>query len=383
MRRPIGLRREETSLAIQWSGGGESLYPTFWLRDNCRCPQCRHPGNGQRLYDIADLPGDLSFGEAAIAANGDLRIVWHPDGHATVFSAAWLADHDLAPAARLARKPVYEFWGRAEERSLPRADWPAFLADPAIESGWLEGFARFGCGLLRRSPVAPGTVLTIGNRLGFVRVTNYGALFDVESKPDPNNLAYTALALGVHSDNPYRDPSPGVQLLHCLAAEAPGGDSLLVDGFRAAAILRREAPQDFALLATHRATFRFRDAETDLIARQSLISLDEDGEIVAVHINNRSFDWLDAPAEIAGPWFSAYRRFAAILRRPEGEVVLRLAPGDCLVMQNDRALHGRTAFDPEQGRRHLQGCYIDRDAMESRLRVLRRQRADAKTERVA
>ncbi len=42
------------------------------------------------------------------------------------------------------------------------------------------------------------------------------------------------------------------------------------------------------------------------------------------------------------------------------------------MMQNDRALHGRTAFDPNLGRRHLQGCYIDRDGIESRRLVLRR-----------
>jgi gamma-butyrobetaine dioxygenase len=42
------------------------------------------------------------------------------------------------------------------------------------------------------------------------------------------------------------------------------------------------------------------------------------------------------------------------------------------MMQNDRALHGRTAFDPNLGRRHLQGCYIDRDGIESRRRVLKR-----------
>jgi gamma-butyrobetaine dioxygenase len=40
---------------------------------------------------------------------------------------------------------------------------------------------------------------------------------------------------------------------------------------------------------------------------------------------------------------------------------------------NERALHGRTAFDPQLGRRHLQGCYIDKDGIESRRRLLRRQ----------
>jgi gamma-butyrobetaine dioxygenase len=91
-----------------------------------------------------------------------------------------------------------------------------------------------------------------------------------------------------------------------------------------------------------------------------------------VHFNNRSADWLDAPIDLAGRWYGAYRIFAQILKRPELELIFKLGPGDLVVMQNDRALHGRTAFDPNLGRRHLQGCYIDRDGIESRRRVLKR-----------
>ena len=110
----------------------------------------------------------------------------------------------------------------------------------------------------------------------------------------------------------------------------------------------------------------------DLFAQQTLITVDHVGAVTGVHFNNRSADWLDAPAEVTEDWYAAYIQFGRILKRPELELVFRLEPGQCLVMQNDRTLHGRTAFDPNLGRRHLQGCYIDRDAMESRRTVLRR-----------
>ena len=45
-------------------------------------------------------------------------------------------------------------------------------------------------------------------------------------------------------------------------------------------------------------------------------------------------------------------------------------PGDLLMMDNYRLLHGRTAFDPNEGNRFLQGCYIDYDSSEGRLRHL-------------
>ncbi|MEM9925888.1 MAG: TauD/TfdA family dioxygenase, partial [Cyanobacteria bacterium P01_D01_bin.50] len=37
----------------------------------------------------------------------------------------------------------------------------------------------------------------------------------------------------------------------------------------------------------------------------------------------------------------------------------RLEPGDCLFVQNFRMLHGRKAFKPGSGSRHLEIAYMD------------------------
>lgn len=365
-------------LTVTWEKGDQSVYPAIWLRDNCRCAECRHPGNGQRLYEITDLPENLAIDTASLGDDKAVRITWRPGGHVSAFGSDWLAAHDLSPEARRARMRPVKLWSKGIGDAMPVSDWRHMQSDPAAELAFLDAYHAHGFGLIRHSPTKPGTVLDIGNRLGFVRVTNYGALFDVKSVANPTNLAYTPIGLGVHSDNPYRDPTPGVQLLHCLESSAPGGDTLLVDGFNAAEILRREAPDAFDLLTRVPVNFRFRSQDADLVARQTLISVDEGGNVVGVHFNNRSLDWLDAPAAVAAPWFAAYRKFAEVLHRPEGELVFRLEPGDCVVMQNDRALHGRTAFDPTMGSRHLQGAYVDKDGLESRARVLRRRISEGK-----
>lgn len=359
-------------LAIAWPDGRRSAFPLIWLRDNCLCPLCRHPGNGQRLLDTLDLPELPTLAAAALAPDGALLLRWAADGHESRYPAAWLAAHDLAPAARAARRPQPRLWGAEIADALPEASWPAMLADPAAERAALALFRERGFLILRRVPTEPGMVATVGDRLGHVRVTNYGRLFDVMSVPNPNNLAYTAVALGVHTDNPYRDPTPGIQLLHCLVAEAPGGENILVDGFRAAEALRREDADGFALLARLPLPFRFVDGEADLQAASPVITVDFEGRVTGIHFNNRSMAPLDLPLEAIEPWYVAYRRFAALLRRPEGELRLRLAPGDLLMMENNRVLHGRAAFETSLGRRHLQGCYIDRDGVESRLRLLSR-----------
>ena len=359
------------TVLVTWADGQSASFGAYWLRDNCRCAQCRHPGNGQKLYQIVDLPDQLAVRTLQLDVGAALELVWS-DGHGSVYEGDLLAAHQLGAPARQARQVKPVLWDQRIAADMPVASWPALLADPAQELAWLERYTALGFGLLKDVPITPGAVAEVGDRLGFVRITNYGRLFDVRSVPNPTNLAYTAVGLGVHSDNPYRHPSPGVQLLHCLEAEAPGGDTLLVDGFAAAELLRQQDPTAFELLRTVPMNFRYADAQTDLRARQTLISTDAEGQLKAVHFNNRSADWLDAPADVAETWYQAYRQFAQLLLRDALQLVFRLAPGECVVMQNDRTLHGRTAFDPNLGRRHLQGCYIDRDAMESRRLVLRR-----------
>ena len=53
-------------------------------------------------------------------------------------------------------------------------------------------------------------------------------------------------------------------------------------------------------------------------------------------------------------------------------IEFKLEPKDLIMMDNYRVLHGRTKFDPQEGERHLQGCYIDFDSTEGRLRHLKR-----------
>lgn len=368
-----GMTPGKGKLTIDWRGGGSEAFHYVWLRDNCPCARCLHP-SGQRLLDILDLPSDAVPRKVTLDEAGALLIRWDPDGHESRYPAEWLKRHAYGAEARAKRRRKPVLWD-ARLQSLPEAGWPSVAEDLEAERRWLAALLDHGFALLHHVPTKPSMVAELGDRIGIVRKTNYGRLFDVTSKPDPNNLAYTALALGVHTDNPYRDPTPGYQLLHCLAAEAPGGDTLLVDGFAAAERMREEDPEGFELLARIPRPFRFADETTDLRARFPVIGLDTEGGVAEIHFNNRSAAPLDLPAELVESYYEAYRRFARILARPELTLVLRLEPGDLIVMENGRALHGRSAFDPNAGTRHLQGCYVDKDSVESRYRVLSR-RAD-------
>ncbi|MGW4790528.1 2-trimethylaminoethylphosphonate dioxygenase [Streptomyces sp. HUAS TT11] len=351
--------------------------PAMWLRDNCPCAECRDPRSGQKLFQITALPAGLRVGSASAAvgtAEPAVEVVWEPDGHRSVYPSAWLAANrpGRTDHGDLRTEHGKELWTAGDIAGrLPAADWADYLGKPGVRARMLESVLRLGFMLLRAVPQREDQVLEVAETFGYVRETNYGKLFDVRVEPDPNNLAFTSVAITPHTDNPYRDPVPTLQLLHCLVNDADGGDSGLVDGFAAAAMLRREDPEAFEVLTRTPVPFVFRDAGTELRADRPLIATDSLGRVREVRFNNRSISTLRLPSEALESFYAAYRTFAELLLRPELQLDLRLTPGDCLVFDNTRLLHARTAF-AQDGARHLQGCYADLDGLAGTLAVLRR-----------
>ncbi|MEM7340609.1 MAG: TauD/TfdA family dioxygenase [Actinomycetota bacterium] len=344
-------------LSIRWADGTSDEVTARWLRDACHCAQCRVAGSGQRHFDPADLPAALSIDHVAMAHDGTV-VVDLDDGHQAHVPARTLAARQREPG------PVP--WGAQHLGVLQ--------ASAVSAQGDLEPFARalahHGVALAYGLPVRAGAVLDFAAMVGFVRETNYGRLFDVKATPDPSNLAYTAAGLPLHSDNPYRDPVPTVQLLHCLVAAPTGGETRLADGFRAAATLATEDADAFDLLTSTGVAFRYADAEVDLTARHPIIELDDRGRPVVVRMNNRSMQPPDLPATQIDAFYAAYTRFARILADTAAVVELTLEPGWVVAFDNRRVLHARGAY-PANAPRHLQGCYIDIDAVASRARLAR------------
>ena len=217
----------------------------------------------------------------------------------------------------------------------------------------------------------PGTVAEVAESFGAVRETNYGRIFDVRVSVDATNLADTALPLSPHTDNPYRRPTPTLQLLHCLSTKVEGGETVLVDGFAVIERLGREAPDSLAVLARAPIRYAYRDQQAELETDVPVVSLNGDGAPAALHLNNRSKGVPAGSVEAVRDWYDAYLALLAVVDDPGQQIVFQLEPGDLVLFDNERILHGRTGF-AGGGSRHLQGCYADRDGLLSTLAVLAR-----------
>ena len=351
--------------------GDTARFHTIWLRDNATDPTTRDPGNSQRLITMADLPHDVTLTGAKL--DGDtLNCTFGPENKTIPFDLKWLQAHRYDRDTTISRLPEgVETWDTRLNDQVPTADLATLQSNRTALAEWLGHAARLGFAKVTGLNPEPGALFSVVDLFGYVRETNYGRLFEVRSEINPTNLAYTGLGLQAHTDNPYRDPVPTLQILACLENSAEGGDSMVVDGFACAQRLADENPDHFSLLTKHSARFDYAGSKgVRLQSRRPMIELSPDGQLQQIRFNSRSIAPLtDVPYEQMEAYYAAYRHFSDIIDDPAMAVSFKLSPGEAFIVDNTRVMHARLGYSGA-GTRWLQGCYADRDGLLSTLAAL-------------
>ncbi|MGI9350388.1 MAG: 2-trimethylaminoethylphosphonate dioxygenase [Rhizobiaceae bacterium] len=355
-------------------------FHAIWLRDNAWDSETRSPGNGQRLISLRNIPKDISIGAVEIDGN-TLSITFLPEEKSVDFVIPWLIENAYDGTNQIDRGWVAksaETWDGSYDTENLTVSYEEAKRDEHRLRDWLHAISRFGFGKITGGPLENLALFKIVELFGYVRETNYGKHFEVRTEINPTNLAYTGLGLQAHTDNPYRDPVPTIQVLYCLESSAAGGENMVVDGFRAAQRLKEENAQWFDVLSRYCAKFEYAgESGTCLRSRRPMIELAPDGELIGVRFNNRSTAAItDVPYEDMDTYYDAYRRFGEIIDDPEMEISFRLNPGDAFVVDNTRVLHARKAYSGS-GTRWFQGCYADKDGLFSTLASLQTETKDA------
>lgn len=358
---------------------GKALrFHAIWLRDNAPDAETRSAGNGQRLITVQSIVENLTIQSASLNG-GTVDVVFSDRDQEIAFDPHWLIAHSYDRSPETGEcwfADWIETWDSALMDTLPVADFDDIRAGGDALYDWLSDLRRYGFAKLRNGAVESGALLDVAGLFGYVRETNYGKWFEVRTEVNPVNLAYTGMALQAHTDNPYRDPVPTMQILYCLENSAEGGDSIVVDGFRAAQRLYAEDAGGYDLLSRYCARFSYEGSQgVALHSRRPMIETTPDGEVTTIRFNNRSAAPLvDIPFELMPAYYRAWRRFAEIIDDPAMEVKFKLAPGECFVVDNTRVLHARSGYSGE-GSRWLQGCYPDKDGLFSTLAAMEKERA--------
>lgn len=359
--------QQQHSLKIQWTDGQSAQFHYLWLRDNC--PSGFHPDTGERVFDQLSVsenihPLELSYDEQQV------RILWSEHEHSSTFSQSWLREYAYSTELNSTKQSRYRSWGNEFLENIPSEQQAALMESDQALFNWMRQLDRDGLALVRHMENSEQAVIETAQRIDYLRKTNFGETFNVVSEPKPINLAYTSIALPLHTDLANQEVPPGYQFLHCLVNDSEGGASVFVDGLKVLEDLRDEDPEHFNLLAHHAIPFRFHAENHDIRQHHPVINLDNFGQIVEIKYNAHLADIFDLPEEVMHDYYLAYRNLMGRLRKPEYTIELKLQAGDMVVFDNRRVMHGRTEFDPSTGSRHLRGCYVDRSEFQSRLRVL-------------
>lgn len=368
------IGRHGRAVSVTWDDGHRSEFHHIWLRDNCTCQTCGDRSGGHHYLELGSIDANIAPDHVSLDCSGSLRIQWQDDGHVSLYAPAWLRKHCYDADSLDTRRQKKTLWDSTLNGNVPEWDYDQVLAEDSIRLQLFQRINEYGFAILNSVPVREDQIERLAAIFGFIRETHYGRIFDLISTPQQRILAQTSHSIRPHNDELFRDPIPGLFMMHCLhASECGGGASLMVDGFSAAEKLRSGNKKAFELLCRVPVPHgRFLVDEVDdvaLSARWPSIELDRFGDIKAAHINERTMAPLDTDAGLVEPVYQALRELLSLVYSPDACVTCRLESGQAVVMDNHRVLHARESFN---GNRHIRQCHVDRDEFFSRLRALER-----------
>jgi alpha-ketoglutarate-dependent taurine dioxygenase len=215
-------------------------------------------------------------------------------------------------------------------------------------------------------PQEKGKVQRVASRIGDQQDTIYGWTWHVKSKPRAENVAYTNQFLGLHQDLMYWDPIPELQLLHCHSNDCEGGESLFSHGVRAAYELKHAHPEHYDALTSIKCFFGYHKGGYNFARGHPTIIADRNHNITETRWSppfQEAFPLTsgDQGDEDLRRWKAAAAQFKAIAESPGKTFEMKLKPGDCVIFNNRKILHGRRQFSQSQtgeGSRWLEGTYI-------------------------
>jgi len=360
----IGVAKNKKRIFVSLYKKSIELHP-LWLRERVNNQELLDQNTGQRLYDPSDLNQELKI-KRALIKKSNLNVEFS-DG---IESNYQIEDLINEINKNLSNKKI-SLWN-SKIKNKPISRFKPNMFNNREGYFFLEKFYKYGFSIVKNTPVKKNFITKFANSIGVVRSTNFGVLFNVQSVRKANDLAYTPHSLSAHTDNPYRKPIPGIQILHCIKNDSKGGHSTLTDGFAVAEYLRKKHKNFFKLLASVKIRFTYMSKDTILENWGETIELNKDASLKRIRLSPR-LDYVPVlKKDQLNQFYKARSFFIKLCNSRKFMIQFKLEPGDLMIMDNYRTLHGRTAYNMNVGERHLQGCYIDHDSAESKMNYLKK-----------
>lgn len=359
------LRHDGASLEVTWADGVVTRYPWLWLRDHAHDDETMHPVTQQRQLFTARVPRALQ-GLSTEVVDGQLLVTWDMLEPQSSLPVRFLAEYRHPLVARAAVDVPITLWN-AGSLTTPTVPYELAMHTEAGLLQWLGNTLQYGFCLVVGTPATAEATKALLHRVAYIRETIFGGFFEFQADMSKADTAYTTLELRGHTDGTYTNDAPGCQLLHCLEFAGSGGESTIVDAFAIARRMEAEHADLFEVLSSVAVPGQYIGDGAHLLAARSVFRHDHTGRLVQVSFNNydRAPFLLDEADMIA--FYDAIRVFEELANDHAMQWRHVLQPGEALLFDNWRVLHGRAAY---AGLRRMCGGYLNREDIESRLRQL-------------
>ncbi|CCE94200.1 Aim17p TDEL_0H03410 [Torulaspora delbrueckii] len=397
------------------SPGHEPFTVTFnnlFLRDSSRSEKSVDPKSGQKLFTTGHLVSDpdstvpkqveISPDSQSVAIN------WKDGDHyrySLDFIYKFKGSTFVTDALRNTvskHKPV--LWDKktlkGHMEDLVSVNYDGFMKNEEQLYKALTTLQKYGLALINNVPKGnEDAVKDICERVGPIRNTIYGETFDVKSNiTTTSNIAYSNLALPLHMDLLYMENVPGFQLLHSInnSPDEAGGVNIFVDAFHAARHVREQDAEGYEAMQHVPVNYQYsKDGHCYYQSRPMIEQYDSNESNTLMG----NYEYLIKRVYYSPPFQAPFtvgiyekapetntskgkvterflfRDFAhgiglfdQFINKAENQFKIKLPENTCVIFNNTRILHARTAFKSSD--RWLKGCYLDRDSFKSRLKYL-------------
>jgi trimethyllysine dioxygenase len=351
-------------LDVTWDDDVVTSYLWLWLRDHSHDPETLHPVSQQRLLFTAGVPADITGVRAEV--EGDALVVEWRDGGSSRLPLTFLESYRVPQTVPTRIDVDRVLWDATTIYPTPSVSYDEVMSSNEGTVRWLREVARWGFAFVTGTPATTAATEELVRRVAYVRESIFGGFWWFTADMKHDDLAYTNTELLAHTDGTYSHDGPGLQLLHCIEFLDPvGGDSTMVDGFRIAAELKEKFPEYYELLSSFSVPGQYIGDGSHLMSSRPVFRHDQTGELVQVSFNNGDRAPFLLPPDEQRAFYDALRAFEDLANDERLQWQHVLAPGEAMLFDNWRVLHGRKAYS---GTRTLCGAYLNHEDFESRLR---------------
>ena len=275
------IELKDKKVFFENQGLKKEIHP-FWLRERVNGDHFVDKKTQQRLFDPTELKKNIEIDNLNLS-NDFLEVSFNDGAYTKIAIQSILKEFTNINEVKYIDKVRWD----SSFKNFSNFEFKDNFFEQQEMYKALVDFYKYGFVIFKKVPTKNNFIVNFANSIGSIRRTNFGEFFDVKSKPNPNDLAYTSLSLAPHTDNPYRNPVPCIQMLHCIENEVSGGLSTLVDGFTVTEKLKKDFPDLYKILSEIKVRFQFIDRTIVLEDWAEMIRLDESGNFKQVRFSPR------------------------------------------------------------------------------------------------